>query len=59
MKIEPKINTQKLKLTNLEEYGFKIEKIKFIPKSDVGLSFVAQRKEIYLKYNQRINSSKI
>ena len=44
MKIEPKINTQKLKQTILEEYGFKIEKIKFIPKGDVGLSFVAQRK---------------
>jgi len=45
MKIEPKINAQKLKQTILKEYGFKVGEIKYIPKGEVGLSFVAQCKE--------------
>ncbi len=45
MKIEPKINTQKLTQTILKEYGFEIEEIKYMPKGAVGLSFVAQCKE--------------
>ena len=45
MKIQPKINTQKLKQTILKDYGFEIEKIKYIPKGEVGLSFVVQFKE--------------
>ena len=45
MKIQPKINTQKLKQTILKDYGFEIEKIKYIPKGEVGLSFVVQCKE--------------
>jgi len=45
MKIEPKINTQKLKQTILKEYGIEIEEIKYIPKGTIGLSFMAQCKE--------------